>query len=50
LVYALLERALLYNISFMVMFFWAIMGYASTYLNIYKKEETMQYVMHQRRL
>lgn len=32
LFYALFEKALLYDISFMVMWFWLIMGYTSCYI------------------
>lgn len=50
LVYACFERALLYDVSFMVLFFWQIMGTVSCLLPKYKKEETDQYLLTQRRL
>lgn len=50
LIYALFEKALLYDVSFMVMYFWLIMGYISTVLVKYKKEDTEQNLLMQRRL
>lgn len=43
LLYAFFEKALLYDISFMVMWFWLIMGYTSCYIT---KFESKLYTVH----
>ncbi len=50
LVYALFEKALLYDISFMVMWFWLIMGMTSTYLNKYEPTYDNQYYIYKKKL
>lgn len=50
LVYALFEKTLLYDLSFMVMFFWMIAGSASCILRKYEKGETPQNLFYQKRL
>ncbi len=50
LVYALFEKALLYDISFMVMWFWLIMGIASTYLNKYEPMYDNEYYIYKKKL
>lgn len=50
LVYALFEKALLYDISFMVMWFWLNMGVISTYLNKYEPISGSGYLFRKRRL
>ena len=50
LVYALFEKALLYDVSFMVMWFWLIMGIASTYLNKYEPIYDNKYHIYKKRL
>ncbi len=50
LVYALFEKALLYDISFMVIWFWLIMGVVSTYLNKYEPVYDSQYIIYKKRL
>ena len=41
LFYAIFEKALLYDISFTVLFFWLMMGYASCYIKKYKHTDDM---------
>lgn len=50
LVYALFEKALLYDISFMVMWFWYMIGQTSVYLNKYEPLTQSYYTMHHHRL
>lgn len=50
LVYALFEKALLYDISFMVIWFWLLMGVISTYLNKYEPVYDSQYIIYKKRL
>lgn len=50
LVYALFEKALLYDVSFMVMWFWLIMGVASTYLNKYEPMYDNEFYIYKKRL
>lgn len=48
--YALFEKALLYDISFMVMWFWLIMGYTSCYIAKFEPMLETRYLFHQKRL
>ena len=48
--YALFEKALLYDISFMVMWFWLMMGYTSCYVAKYEHLIETQYLFHQKRI
>lgn len=48
--YSLFEKALLYDISFMVIFFWLIMGYASCYVARYEHLIETQYLFHRKRI
>lgn len=50
LFYALFEKALLYDISFMVMWFWLIMGYTSCYVAKFEPMLETQYLFHRKRL
>lgn len=50
LLYALFERALLYDISFMVMWFWLMMGYASCYIAKFEPMLETQYLFHKKRI
>lgn len=50
LVYSLFEKALLYDISFLVMWFWLIMGYTSCYVAKYEHLIETQYLFHRKRL
>lgn len=50
LVYSLFEKALLYNISFMVMWFWYMIGIASVYLNKYEPLVESRYMLRRHRL
>lgn len=50
LIYALFERALLYDISFMVMWFWLMMGYMSCYIAKFEPMLETQYLFHKKRL
>lgn len=50
LFYALFEKALLYDISFMVMWFWLIMGYTSCYIAKFEPMLETQYLFHKKRL
>lgn len=50
LVYTIFERALLYDVSFMVMWFWYMVGCTSVYLNKYEPLKESYYVMERRRL
>lgn len=49
-VYSLFERALLYDISFMVLFFWLIMGYTSCYVAKYEHLIETQYLFRRKSL
>lgn len=48
--YALFEKALLYDISFMVMWFWLIMGYTSCYIAKFEPMLETRYLFHRKRL
>ena len=50
LFYAMFEKALLYDISFMVMWFWLIMGYTSCYIAKFEPMLETQYMFHKKRL
>ena len=50
LFYALFEKALLYDVSFMVMWFWLIMGYTSCYIAKFEPMLETRYLFHQKRL
>ncbi len=50
LFYALFEKALLYDISFMVMWFWLMMGYISCYIAKFEPMLETQYLFHKKRL
>ena len=50
LIYALFERALLYDISFMVMWFWLMMGYLSCYIAKLEPMLETQYLFHRKRI
>lgn len=50
LVYSLFEKALLYDISFMVLFFWLIMGYTSIYIMQEESELKDRYIFNSQRL
>lgn len=50
LIYSLFEKALLYDISFIVMWFWLIMGYTSCYIAKYETMLETQYLFHKKRL
>ena len=50
LVYALFEKALLYDISFMVMWFWLMMGYTSCYIAKFEPMLERQYLFHKKRI
>jgi hypothetical protein len=50
LFYALFEKALLYDISFMVLFFWLMMGYTSCYIAKFEPMLETQYLFHKNRL
>ena len=50
LFYALFERALLYDISFLVMWFWLMMGYMSCYIAKFEPMLETQYLFHKKRL
>ena len=50
LIYALFEKALLYDISFMVMWFWLMMGYMSCYIAKFEPMLERQYLFHKKRL
>ena len=50
LIYSLFEKALLYDISFMVMWFWYMTGQCSVYLNKYEPLSSTRYMMHHHRL
>lgn len=50
LFYALFERALLYDISFIVMWFWLMMGYMSCYIAKFEPMLETQYLFHKKRL
>lgn len=49
-VYALFERALLYDISFLVLWFWLIMGYMSCFIAKFEPMLETQYLFHRKRL
>lgn len=50
LVYAFFEKALLYDISFMVMWFWLFMGYISCYIVKLEPMLQSQYLFNRKRL
>ncbi|MCD8025375.1 MAG: O-antigen ligase family protein [Clostridiales bacterium] len=50
LLYALFEKALLYDISFMVMWFWLMMGYTSCYIAKFEPLLETQYLFHRKRI
>ncbi len=50
LFYALFEKALLYDISFMVMWFWLMMGYLSCYIAKFEPMLETQYLFHKKRI
>ena len=50
LFYALFEKALLYDISFIVMWFWLMMGYMSCYIAKFEPMLETQYLFHKKRL
>lgn len=50
LFYALFEKALLYDISYMVMWFWLMMGYMSCYIAKFEPMLETQYLFHKKRL
>lgn len=50
LAYAMFEKALLYDISFMVMWFWLMMGYMSCYIAKFEPMLETQYLFHKKRL
>lgn len=49
LVYSIFERALLYDVSFMVMWFWYVIGCTGTYLNKYEPLKEEYYVLERHR-
>lgn len=49
-VYAFFEKALLYDISFMVMWFWLFMGYLSCYIVKHEPALQTQYLFNKKRL
>lgn len=49
-VYAFFEKALLYDISFMVMWFWLFMGYLSCYIVKHEPALQSQYLFNHKRL
>lgn len=50
LIYSLFEKALLYDISFMVMWFWYMIGMTGVYLNKYEPMETSYYNFKKHRI
>ena len=50
LVYSLFERALLYDISFLVIWFWLMMGYTACYVSKYEHLIESQYLFHRKRI
>ncbi|MCQ2514225.1 MAG: O-antigen ligase family protein [Ruminococcus sp.] len=50
LLYALFEKALLYDVSFMVIWFWLIMGYLSCYIMKFEPMLETQYLFHKKQL
>ena len=50
LVYSLFEKALLYDISFMVMWFWYMLGMTSIYLNKYEPLMGEHYMLRKHRI
>ena len=50
LIYAMFEKALLYDISFMVMWFWLMMGYMGCYIAKFEPMLETQYLFHRKRL
>ncbi len=48
--YAFFERALLYDISFLVLWFWLIMGYMSCFVAKFEPMLEQQYLFHRERL
>lgn len=50
IVYACFEKALLYDISFMVMWFWLFLGYISCYIIKFEPSLQSQYLFNRKRL
>ncbi|MEF2885844.1 MAG: O-antigen ligase family protein [Ruminococcus sp.] len=50
LAYAFFERALLYDISFLVLWFWLMMGYTGCYVAKYEHLIESQYLFHRKRV
>ena len=50
LVYAFVEKALLYDISFTVLFFWMILGYISCFLVKFEPETHESFYIFKKRL
>lgn len=50
LVYSLFEKALLYDVSFMVIWFWYMLGMTSVYLNKYEPLATAHYMLRKHRI
>ena len=50
LAYAFFERALLYDISFLVLWFWLMMGYTGCYVAKYEHLIESQYLFHRKRI
>ncbi len=50
LIYSLFERALLYDISFLVMWFWLMTGYMSCYIARFEPMLERKYLFHRKRL
>ena len=50
LVYAFFEKALIYDISFTVMFFWLVMGYTSCFLCMYEPDHNDNISIFKRRI
>ena len=50
LAYAFFEKALLYDISFLVMWFWLMMGYTGCYVAKYEHLIETRYLFHQQRI
>ncbi len=48
--YSFFEKALLYDISFMVLWFWLMMGYMSCYISRFEPMLETQYLFHRDRL
>lgn len=50
LIYSLFEKALLYDVSFMVMWFWYMLGMTGVYLNKYEPLVGSHYMLKKRRI